>query len=440
VSIGSKKTFAIFKNTDAHELAHWFVKLAFKGKRHSFDLGTHIKADAQKRAKEIYLSLHANGWETTLANFAPGVKGGPPTTVGQLCDRFAKTFHGSARTCADYQAVLRRVAGHIGGVASPGKYYGGGEAFAKRLAQINKLKLSIFTSENIEAFRKSFVDAAGGDPLARRSAMTSCNTYMRQLKAMFSKRRLKLLGLMDVSDPTAEIEPFKRADCRYRGDVDAVALFKSALAELTVDTADRGPGSQTEMLKALVLMLCGGLRKNECDKLEWSGVKWDKGQLHIATTKYLHVKSEMGGTVDLDPEILGLLRGWRAAAPDDLFILRSNKKLRLGLARNDYRCSFTFARLADWLRTKGISDAKPLHVLRKAYGSLLNDKFGLHVASLGLRHADIAITAAHYAAKRPQASVGLGGLVAEAAKVVPFQADAQVNTAISGGRRAAADN
>jgi integrase len=406
----TKKQFGIFRNTDT-ELAHWWVKLSLKGRRHSFDLGTHIKADALKKARDIYLSLHANGWEVTLANFSDGAaSSGPPTTIGEFCERATKSFSADnrRRTISDYCQVLRRVSAEIAGVPTPGKKFTASD-YNGKLARIDKLKLSILTREKLEAWRKRFVESAGDDPLAQRSARTTTNTYVRQLKALFGKDRLQLLGLK-IESPVAEMKLFKRADMRFKSSLDPVKLFKAGLAEL-----------KTEELKALTLMLCAGLRKNECDKLCWDAINWELGCIHIETTAYLRVKSENSiGSVDLDPEILGLFRGWRALAPQDEFILKSDRPVRLGLPHAHYRCAVTFGRLSAWLQTKGVPAGKPLHTLRKMFGSLLNDRFGLHVASLGLRHADIGITSKHYVAKKMGATVGLGSVIGEVGKVVEF--------------------
>jgi integrase len=54
---------------------------------------------------------------------------------------------------------------------------------------------------------------------------------------------------------------------------------------------------------------------------------------------------------------------------------------------------------------------KPLHELRKEFGSQLADKHGIYVASRMLRHSDIAVTAAHYIDKKSRKTVGLGNLL-----------------------------
>jgi hypothetical protein len=59
----------------------------------------------------------------------------------------------------------------------------------------------------------------------------------------------------------------------------------------------------------------------------------------------------------------------------------------------------------------GISAEKPIHELRKEFGSMVNRKHGLSAAKDLLRHADIAITAAHYVDSPRQATSGLGALL-----------------------------
>src|SRR5260221_8128534 len=408
----TKKQFGIFRNTDS-ELSHWFVKLSRHGRRHSFDLGTHVKADAAKRAREIYLSLHANGWEVTLSNFSGGVSSGPPVTICQYIERVGQNLAGKRRSVSDYCQVLRRVAADINGVPKPGRKFES-EQFKTAVQRINNLKLSTLTREKILAWRKAFVHAAGDDPLAQRSARTSANSYIRALKALFGKDnlgqdRLELLGLQDWENPVARIKLYEKGDTRFKSTIDPVKLFKDGLAELS-----------QEELKALVLGLACGARRNEIDKLEWSAIDWGKSQLHIGVTNYLKPKSDKGvGDIDLDPEILALFRGWRAKANGE-FILESDQKPRLNLTHAHYRCESTFIRLTEWLKSKGMTSRTPIHSLRKMFGSLLCDRYGIWAASTGLRHSDIKITSEHYVAKRASATVGLGSVIAEAGKVVKF--------------------
>jgi len=74
----------------------------------------------------------------------------------------------------------------------------------------------------------------------------------------------------------------------------------------------------------------------------------------------------------------------------------------LGLARGQGAVICTDARevhgtLCAWLRAQGVKDAKPVHYLRKCYGSLAVGDHGIFVASKLLGHSSIALTASTYA-------------------------------------------
>jgi hypothetical protein len=105
-----------------------------------------------------------------------------------------------------------------------------------------------------------------------------------------------------------------------------------------------------------------------------------------------------------------------------------------------YRCQRDFTALTEWLRTHGVESSRPLHALRKEYASQVCAKHGIYAASLALRHADIAITSAHYLDQRKRSTVGLGNLLKASADVVPINGEAgpdgQPASATSKGRRA----
>jgi hypothetical protein len=74
--------------------------------------------------------------------------------------------------------------------------------------------------------------------------------------------------------------------------------------------------------------------------------------------------------------------------------------------------------LAGWLKRCGITSDKPIHVLRKEYGSQICARYGIFVASKALRHADIHITSQHYLDQNTNAKPGLGFMLAAHAPVV----------------------
>jgi hypothetical protein len=63
------------------------------------------------------------------------------------------------------------------------------------------------------------------------------------------------------------------------------------------------------------------------------------------------------------------------------------------------------------LKAHGVTGRKPLHALRKEYGSLINEKYDLVTAKELLRHSSVAITAAHYVENRKRGKTGLGAVL-----------------------------
>src|SRR5262249_689189 len=78
---------------------------------------------------------------------------------------------------------------------------------------------------------------------------------------------------------------------------------------------------------------------------------------------------------------------------------------------NHYRCDHHFKELITWLRKKGVATRTPIHTLRKEFGSLINQKFGIFAASAALRHSSISVTREHYVDKKERVSLDIGELL-----------------------------
>jgi hypothetical protein len=89
-----------------------------------------------------------------------------------------------------------------------------------------------------------------------------------------------------------------------------------------------------------------------------------------------------------------------------------------------YRCMTEMRALLGWLRTKGIVSPKPLHTLRKEFGSLINVRYGLLAASEQLRHGGIGVTAKHYLENRQPSVLGLGHLLKGERTIIPIDREA----------------
>jgi integrase len=182
----------------------------------------------------------------------------------------------------------------------------------------------------------------------------------------------------------------------------------------------------------LVLALCCGLRRHELDKLLWSQVDLNTGKLSIDTTRFFRAKSDASNAeVDMEPELVALLRGWKLRAKSP-FVIESEVEARLDGNSAHYRLARQFDSLIEWLRLKGVDTPKPLHTLRKEYGALVLKTYGIYAASRALRHEDLQVTVKHYADTKERATPGLGAMLApanvEAAQFIPASSGAVSET------------
>ncbi len=177
-----------------------------------------------------------------------------------------------------------------------------------------------------------------------------------------------------------------------------------------------------EQLKILLLAGVAGLRRNEIDKLLWTSFRWEEAILRMETNAHFDPKTEESlADISLDEEMVMLFQNWEKESTSE-FVIESRVAPRSGLLYSHYRCRTIFAALVTWLRQCGITSDKPIHVLRKEYGSQLCAKYGIFVASKALRHADIHITSQHYVDQNTAPKPGLGFMLTEhTASIKPAQ-------------------
>jgi integrase len=226
-------------------------------------------------------------------------------------------------------------------------------------------------------------------PVASRQTKVSVNFFLRQARNLFSPDVLRHLDI-ELPNPLPftgiQFEP--RKSLKYRSEFDIKKLIQTAKDSLSEH--------QPELFKIFLLAVMAGLRRKEIDLLEWGAFQWQHGCTRIEATRWFQPKSEDSiGDVQVDPEVLEIFRGYRARAIGG-FVIESTRRPRLGVTYQYYRCQELFERLTIWLRENGVKDNKPLHVLRKEYGSQICAIHGIHAASRAPRHADIRVTNEYY--------------------------------------------
>lgn len=396
--------------------ADYGIQIKLRGKRHRFALKTPNKDAAARKACDIYKCIVAKGWEATIAEHKPEtVKAPKGASVGDLILAASELSRCRPATLQENVSAFRRIVADVEGIEKDAARFARcGNGRALWLAALAAVPLAKLTADRLEAWMQTFVSANSKDELHRRAAHNTANATLRKARSLFSKRLVRLYAQrleLPAPLPFDGVTPFPRQSMRYVSTIDLKALVAAAVDELA--TAD------AEALKAFLLCLCGGLRRNEADKLRWSSVDFDAGVIRIETQSDFTGKNEDSlGDVPLESAVRDILRGLRAKQPKAEYVLDGVPLKRANATWREYRADATFARLNVWLRAKGVTDAKPLHTLRKEAGSLVCKSGGLLAASRFLRHADIAITAQHYVDQRPVVTVGFASLLAPADNVI----------------------
>jgi integrase len=287
--------------------------------------------------------------------------------------------------------------------------------------QIDSAPLTIFTPQSLQRWRIAYVGRAGNNPAKQCSARISCNSLIRQSKALFSRKIVKTIGDVTLPSPIpfAEVAFFPRESMRYSSKIDATALLRTAQNELLT--------SDPEAFKALILAFGVGLRRAEVDSLLWKQIDFAAGLIHIRATEAGALKTpDSTASVAIDDTLVAFLRGF-AARTHGPYVLegRIGDPVSVQWGRR-YRCEETFARLIRWLREHGVEDRTPIHSLRKEAGSLVHSKAGLVAASRFLRHSDTQVTAQFYIDLKERVTVPLGALLgADNVIDIPLPAPAQ---------------
>jgi integrase len=181
--------------------------------------------------------------------------------------------------------------------------------------------------------------------------------------------------------PQAEIKPFEG----YPLD-DVRKLIEAAKKELK---------AKDEPAYAVFIMaLCGGLRAQEAAWVQRTHLRTNG--IVVDSDATLHTtKNKKTRFVPLPPSVVAELR---TLGGKEAFLMadapRKNGRKGLGRKRG-YR---VLKRLSAWLAGKGITAARPVHFLRKIFGSVVATQHGLFAARDYLGHGSVVVTEKHYTA------------------------------------------
>lgn len=400
------------------------VRIASHGQRHYLALGTASKDQAAARAAKLFLRVKAEGWEPVLAELRPEPER-PVATVGAYIAKAEEVADLEPRTINEYKKALRRLVSEVKQIDGTGRYdWRGGKADAWR-KKVDAVRLDTITPAAVQKWKRRKLEKVADDPARQRATKNTINGVIRNAKSLFGKKVLPHVAReLEVPDPhpLKEVQLFPRQSMRYSSKINAAKVIQAAEEKLGAPRGEnetaREAANRHEQLKILLLALFAGLRFNEIDKLLWRQVDFERALIRIEATEVFRPKTEeAAGDVPLDPELVALLRGWKAKARGP-FVIEADREARPGAGWNAYRARTNHKHLLDWLRALEIDGEtplanvqKPIHELRKEAGSLINERYGIHAASVFLRHADTRITAAHYLDGKRGITTGLGSLL-----------------------------
>jgi integrase len=411
-------------NYPKNDLRYWEKRVTFQlpasrtysvhiqhGKRRMWiNLRTANKEQAAILARKLYEDLRSLGWDEVLRRRkAPVREKKVNVTIEEYVSAVTEKALIHPKTLDSYAAALRKIASDIAGIVHTGA------PRSEWRAQVDNIKLASLTVEMIETWRADFIKRGSVNPIKEKSARVSANSFIGRARSLFGADTIaRVRDLVEIPNPIpfAGVKVEKVRVPRYRSTFDMAALLESARQELAT--------SKPEQFKIFLLGAMAGLRRNEIDKLQWAAFRWNEGVIRIQATEFFRPKSrESEGDVLVDPELMEIFRGYHARRRGE-FVIESDSAPDNSKPYEHYRCHREFVELIGWLRSKGVVSRTPLHTLRKEFGSQINARYGLTAAQEMLRHADVAVTAAHYVENKQRSVLGFGHLLNNGRTIIPI--------------------
>lgn len=394
------------RNGRVHETANYSCKIQFAGRRESFPLHTANNVEAAQKARDIYLDVVRKGWDEALKIHKPKPVVAPTVlTVGEFFRLVALLCLFTESTLATYKTKLRTLIAFSAGLGS-------GRAKGVRHIEwrekVDSQPLSIITPKALEGFERHILSRGTENSVRLHQTKVTFDGYIRNMRSLFREEvRTKLAGIgVDLApQPFDKIKMLVkgRSAYAYVSTIQAEVLLTAAVDELSVQNPDA--------FTIIVLALLLGLRRGEIDGFRWDMMNWERKHIALEGHDTLRLKTATSrAQVPVEPELLNLLWQYKEVARGE-FVVQSKNPARKTKYYRHYRCENLFKFVNNWLRDHGVTAIKPLHTLRKEYGSLVVEKFGLVAAKSALRHASVEITMTYYVQDRREANTGLGMLL-----------------------------
>ena len=376
---------------------NWNIDWMFDGQSIRQSLKTPNITDAKTLAEALIEKAVAGKWGEITKTKS---KSGNWCTIGELIRAFREG-------CAALGLADITVENYVKGLY--GILYYGGLGLPEegdRRAAANKLNMSVLNSKTINRFKKSLVERAGGNLAALDSAHETINNYIRNARALFSKKTVKnkiyeglnvgghddLLNCasMPVMDKTDYHLPPQKVLSRVFGEIHTLL----------------------ESLKTLRTWMCihlviyAGLRRKEILHARWRWFETDeKGNHFIITKTEIDFKPKGGKErmIGIPATLIGTLQqvalkyGWPLGESD--YIVPKGKMSPGGTKPGDGRVFGDYEKgerglkgLKKYLEERGWDRFQKAHELRKIYATQANKNSSTIDVMKSMGHDDIKTT------------------------------------------------
>lgn len=398
------------RNGATVDIPEFYVRMRFDGATRQVRLDHSSKDAAADQALMLFHRLQTEGW-------------------GAIERR--KLRVPASRSIEDFIETMELAAGRMEGAPRKISVH----AYAKNLALLCKHgnigQLRQLTPEAIEKARDSYRAAARAAGRNEASITNTLSTITRNAAACFSRKMRAQLH----KDGLSIENPFAGISCGT--DIQRVVtlpddvverIWKSALLLRDGDPSagevhlaqyrrtyrkthqGREPGRwipidwrkpHPDAYAALLLAFGCGLRANECDKARWSWLSKKGGEWRIEVLPEIDFKPKGGSGREL--KMPGDMYEALLATRNDTgpYIIGGPASTKSSMKGGGlYRRPNTFRVVNQWLRLHGVEaknkHGKPLHTLRKQFGSEIATRFGIFHAQKYLGHSSPYITSKHY--------------------------------------------
>lgn len=388
----------------------WHCQIGFGARQDRWPLRTTNREQAALKARDIWLSLQTHGFPATEAKFkpwtvAPARTPAESVTVGDFVKAVSAIAVVRPTTLTTYTRKLRFLVSQVAkikGTKSRHDYVHGGAD--KWREKVDKTPLAELTPEKVLQWRTAYIAKEDSHPMKRASAQQTAASIIRSAKSLFSPKIIRNLGLaLPQPLPFDGVDLGKRPRTRYQSKVNAAQLVAQAHEELKT--------AQPEQFKIFLLAFGAGLRRSEIDRLTWKHFNWQRGTISIEATEYGMTKTAGSAEeIDIGDDLLTYFKAAKDESNGE-FVVESKAAPTAAPHWNRYRCDGHFKAMLAWLRAKGVTARNPLHTLRKEFGSLINQNFGIFAASAALRHSNINITREAYVDRKQRIALDIGELM-----------------------------